>query len=137
MLLNGDCRKILPVVPKTSRGMIVHMCLKSSIVLLELKVLDLTDNMRLKALKDDPRVKLTALEYPEFLLRVGEGRIEQDEDSNIDLPNSITVTQSSVDLIDSIFPNLFAKYSDTEWLTSKAIIATTTSTLKRLNKEVI
>ncbi len=70
--------------------------------------------MRLKALKDDPRVEPTALEYPEFLLSVGEGRQEQDEDSNIDLPNSITVVQSSVQLIDSIFPNLFTKYSDIE-----------------------
>ncbi len=101
------------------------MCLQSSIVCLELKALHLSENVRLKALKDDPRVEPTALEYTDFLLRVGEGRQEQDEDSNIDLPNSITVVQSSVELIDSIFPNLFAKYSNTEWLTSRAIFATT------------
>ncbi len=43
VLLSGDCRQILPVVPKASRGMIVHMCLKSSIVFLELKILHLRE----------------------------------------------------------------------------------------------
>ncbi len=74
VLLSGDCGQILPVVPKASRRMIAHMCLKSSIVFSELKVLHLTENMRLKALKDYPRAEPAALEYPEFFLRVGEGQ---------------------------------------------------------------
>ena len=137
VLLSGDCRQILPVVPKASRGMIVHMSLKSSFIFQELRVMHLTENMRLQALKEDPNADHEALQYPDYLLRIGEGRQRKDEKSYIDLPKSITVVQSSGELIDSIFPNLAVKYNDTEWLISRAILATTNSKLKNLNDEVI
>ncbi len=133
VLLGGDCRQILPVVPKASRGMIVHMCLKSSFIFSELRVLHLTENMRLKALKNDTNAKLAGLEYPEYLLRIGEGRQKKDENNCIDLPISVTVVQSPGELIDSIFPNLSMKFCDRNWLTSRAILASTNSRLKFFN----
>ncbi len=42
-----------------------------------------------------------------------------------------------MELIDVIFPNLSVKYSETERLTSRAILATTNATLEQLNEEVI
>ncbi len=71
ILFSGDFRQILPVVPKASRGMIVHMCLKSSFIFPELQVLHLNVNMRLKSLKDNPNAEPAALKYPEYLLGVG------------------------------------------------------------------
>ena len=71
VLFTGDLRQILPVVPKASRGMVVHLCLKSSFIFSELHVLQLTQNMRLKALTDDPNSEKAALEYPKCLLGVG------------------------------------------------------------------
>ena len=94
VLLSGDCRQILSVVPKESRGMILHMCLKSSWIFSELRVLHLTENMRLKALKEDPNAELAALEYSEYLLRIGEGRQDRDQNNCIHLPVSVTVVQS-------------------------------------------
>ncbi len=54
--------------------MIVHMCLKSSVIFADLQILNLTENMRLKALKEDLNADSVALQYPEYLLRVGEGQ---------------------------------------------------------------
>ena len=126
VLFSGDLPQILPVVPKASRGAIVHMCLKSTVIFSELHVQRLTENMRLKALKEDPNAETAALKYPEYLLGVGGGRLKLDEDSNIYLTLSINVVQSSSELIDAIFGDISAKYSDTECLTSRAMLATTT-----------
>ncbi len=137
VLFRGDFRQILHLVPKASRGLIVHMCWKSSVIFIELHVQRLTGNMRIKALKEDLNAETAATEYPEYLLGVGEGRLKLDGDSNINLPPSINVFQSYSELIDAIFGDISAKYSDTEWLTSKAILATMNSRLKSLNDEII
>ena len=50
------------------------MCLKSSTIFSELQILQLTEKMRLEALKQDPHAEIAALEYPEYLLRIGEGQ---------------------------------------------------------------
>ncbi len=41
----GDRRQILPVVPKASRVIIVNMCLKSSTIFSQLRILQLTDKI--------------------------------------------------------------------------------------------
>ncbi len=63
VLFSGDYRLILPVFPNASRGMIVHMCLKSSHLFNGLHVIYLTENMKLKLLKDDPNADISALQY--------------------------------------------------------------------------
>ncbi len=125
VLFSGDFRHILPVVPKASQGMIVQLCLKSSHLFNGLHVLHLTENVRLKLLKANPNADSSAIQYPEYLLSVWEGRTTQDEDSFIDLSPSISVVRSTAELIDLIFDDIKEKHSDTEWLTSRAILATT------------
>ncbi len=137
VLRSGNCRQILPVVPNASRGIILNMCLKSSCIFPELRIIHFTENMRLKALKEDPNAKLAALEYLEYLLRIGEGWQDQDQNSYIHLLVSVTVVQSPGKLIDSLFPNLSMIYCDTKWLTSRAILAPTKSWLKVLNDLII
>ena len=137
ILFSGDFRQILPAVPKASRRMIVHMFLLSSFSFSELHVQNLTENMRPKGLKEDPNAETAALKYPKYLLSFGEGRHLLDEGSNIPLPPFINVVQSSSDLVNAIFGEISTKYSDTAWLTSKAILTTTNSKIKSLNDEII
>ena len=70
VLFSGEFRQILPVVPKAPRGMIVHLCLKSSSIFSEFHILHLTQNMRLRALIHDPNSEKVALDYPKYLLGV-------------------------------------------------------------------
>ena len=65
ILFSGDFRQILPVVPKGSRGMIVHLCFKSSPLYRHTRKLQLKQNMRLNALKNDPLADSSALSYPD------------------------------------------------------------------------
>ncbi len=74
ILFSRDCQKILPAVPISSRRIIVDMCLKSSFIFSELHVLHLTANMFLRALKDNSNAEPAALQSPEYLSGVGEGR---------------------------------------------------------------
>lgn len=136
VLFSGDFRQILPVVPKGSRGMIVHMCLKSSPLFSDLTVLRLSENMRLKKLKEDPDADEAALQYPEYLLRVGEGRLEQGEEGNVDLPKSVNIIESRDELIKEVFGGLEKGYANGTWLTSRVILATTNANLRSLNDAV-
>ena len=54
VLFSGDFRQILPVVRGGSRAQIVHACMKSSPLYHNIKSLELTQNMRLEALRQDP-----------------------------------------------------------------------------------
>ena len=53
VLFSGDLRQILPVVPRSSRGMIVFICFKSSPPYQSLKCISLTQNMKLRAIQND------------------------------------------------------------------------------------
>ncbi len=134
MLFSGYFRQILP---KGSREMIVHMCMKPLVIFSDLQMLNLTENMRLKALKADVNADSAALQYAEYLLRVSEGQEKFDDDLNIDHSLSINVVQSSSQLIDGVFGDLSVKHSDRQWLTSRATMTTKNLMQKSLNDEVI
>ncbi len=50
ILFSDYFRQLLPVVLRGSRGMVVHLCLKSSPIFEDLKLLHLTENMQLQSL---------------------------------------------------------------------------------------
>ena len=77
-----------------------------------------------------------ALEYLEYLLSVYDGQIEHDKESNINLTPSVSMVMSSSELIDEVFNDISERYFDVEWLTSRAILATTNSRLKTINHEI-
>ena len=132
-----DFQQILPVAPRGSRGMIVHMCLKLSLMFSELHILNLTESMRLRALKQDPKADRAALEYPEYFLSAGEEQFEHHKEFNINLTPSVNLVTSSSELIDATFNDISERYLDVEWLTSRAILATTNSRLTTINDEII
>ncbi len=136
ILLRGNFRQILPVVPEGSREMIVHLCLKSSPLSEDLILLHLTKNMRLQYLMEDPKVDPHALNYPPYLLRVGEGKLKHDKRAEIDLTQSINVVKSCSDLVNDIFENICSNYSKRNWLTSRAILVPTNNLLHDINNQV-
>ena len=67
--------------------MIVDRCLTSSPLFGDIEILRLTENMRLKVSQETHLMEHCDLDYPEFLLKVGEGRQEKDSEGRITLPN--------------------------------------------------
>jgi hypothetical protein len=76
VVMGGDFRQVLPVIPGGSRANIMDAALSSSALWSSMKVLHLTENMCLKAdgLTDDSRAKLA--EFLEWVLAVGNGTVQ-------------------------------------------------------------
>ncbi|CDF37017.1 ATP dependant DNA helicase [Chondrus crispus] len=120
LVLPGDFRQILPVVPGGSRGQIVSACVKASPLYRECRFLRLTENMRLAALRADPAEDVEALNFPEFLLSVGEGRINgQQRPEGISLQQSVAFEHTIRNSCLKVFQGIRDNHADPAWLTKR------------------
>jgi hypothetical protein len=69
VVLSGDFKQVLPVVPRASRAGIVRASMKSSPLWNLFATHTLTENMRILANGNDREL----IEWDELLLRIGEG----------------------------------------------------------------
>lgn len=107
VVFGGDFRQVLPVVRKGTRGQIIDASLRSSHLWQTMRQLKLVTNMRAHA---DPW-------FANFLLRVGNGTEEADEEGNIKLPKDVCVQSTDKEsdiqrLIDHVFPALNTSMAD-------------------------
>ncbi|CDF39890.1 ATP dependant DNA helicase [Chondrus crispus] len=137
LVLAGDFRRILPVVPGGSRGQIVSACVKSSPLYRECRFLCLTENMRLTALQGDPAADVEALNFPQFLLSVGEGRLQCDQRPEwISLPQSVAFEHTIRNLCLKVFHGIRDNHADPTWLTKRVILTTKNRPLEQVNEVI-
>ena len=145
LVLSGDWRQCLPVVPKGTRAQIIHDTLKYSTLWSEIKTFHLTENMRIKYGADgcDP-------EFEQYLLRIGEGReeiIDEEGDMMIKIPDFLKSKAKTVhEFCQSIFPDLNKNIQEGlkrigmkdrgcfDWLMSRAIICPTNADAEEINQ---
>ena len=100
VILGGDWKQILPVVPFANRPDIVQATLKSSALWEYVTILRLTKNMR--AIEDE--------EFAKYLLEVGNGKVETHPnvgDQMIKIPEEMQSKSTNInELVDEIYPNL-------------------------------
>ncbi len=89
MLFSEDFRHILPVIPGGSSAQILHACVTSSALYAGFRILHVTQNMPLSSLQNDTNATERALESPNYVFHLGEGRMEKAEDSMVELPESV------------------------------------------------
>ena len=87
VVLGGDFRQVLPVIPKANKTQIMSMILKRSDLWCQIKKLSLTINERVKRGENT----INILEFSEFLLEVGEGRVPIESDIS---PNTIAIPEN-------------------------------------------
>ena len=137
LVLAGDFRQILPVVPGGSRGQTVNACVKASPLYRECRFLRLTDNMRLAAIRADPAADVEALNFREFLLRVGEGRLQGKQRPEwISLPQSVAFEQTIRNLCLKVFQGIRDNHANPAWLTQRVILTTKKRPLEEVNEVV-
>lgn len=78
-LLAGDFRQLLPVVPRGTRADQLNACIKASPLWRHVTSFKLTRNLRIRN-DSNPEA------HQEYLLSVGEGRVEETEDGRIPIP---------------------------------------------------
>ncbi|XP_016854588.2 uncharacterized protein LOC107983828 [Anolis carolinensis] len=120
ILLAGDFRQTLPIIPRSTPADEINACLKYSDLWQYVKTLKLTTNMRVQLQQD-----CTADIFTNQLLDIGNGQLPIDQTTGrITLPpNFCTILTSKEQLIQKVFPNIQNNYTNENWLSERAILA--------------
>jgi ATP-dependent DNA helicase PIF1 len=141
IVLGGDFRQILPVVPKGTRADIVHATINSSILWPKCRVLRLIKNMRLQYSSDVIENQSLAL-FAKWILDIGDGKIGDylDGECNIEIPSDLLVPNISNpigDIVDSIYPELLKNLFVPNFFEDRAILCPTLEIVERVNDYVL
>ncbi|XP_062208827.1 ATP-dependent DNA helicase PIF1-like [Phragmites australis] len=132
IVFGGDFRQVLPVVRKGTRAQIINATLLKSYLWENMQKLRLVRNMRAQS---DPW-------FSKYLLRIGNGTEETVKDDYVKIPDEICVpytsAESNIDnLIDRVFPMLATHISNSDYITSRAILSTRNENVDDINMRLI
>uniref|UniRef100_A0A6N2MB69 ATP-dependent DNA helicase n=1 Tax=Salix viminalis TaxID=40686 RepID=A0A6N2MB69_SALVM len=146
ILLGGDFRQILPVIPGGSKEQIINASLTSSILWPKFTVMTLTENMRLSTDGLSLEEKAQIREFSEWILSVGNGQIS-------DLPSLSTADECFVTIpfhlllrascdpiptiVSAIYPNICDVQIDPTYYRERAIVTTKNTTVAEINAFVL
>ncbi|XP_036341751.1 uncharacterized protein LOC118751090, partial [Rhagoletis pomonella] len=133
ILLAGDFRQTLPVIPRSTPADELNACLKASHLWNYVEKITLTTNMRVHLLQDT-----SAQIFSKQLLDIGNGKVHIDRTTNeISFSSNCCQMQQSIqDVIDRVFPNLTINYRNPEWLRDRAILAPKNDDVSKLNGQI-
>nr|XP_040256329.2 uncharacterized protein LOC120974039 [Aegilops tauschii subsp. strangulata] len=141
IILGGDFRQILPVITKGRREQIVNATIKRSYLWKHFEIFELTQNMRLKCLSDDPIQKQKVAEFAEWILQIGDGKTASDEGEDwIKIPKDLLLQKGENRkelIVESIYPNLLQKYRERDYLEERAILCPRNDTVKEINDHIM
>ncbi|KAM3367371.1 hypothetical protein ACQJBY_016147 [Aegilops geniculata] len=141
IILGGDFRQILPVITKGRREQIVNATIKRSYLWKHFEIFELTENMRLKCLSDDPIQEQKVAEFAEWILQIGDGKTASDEGEDwIKIPKNLLLQKGENRkelIVESIYPNLLQKYRERDYLEERAILCPRNDTVKEINDHIM
>lgn len=128
IVLGGDFRQVLPVVPHASRQTIVQNCIKFSPLWKLFKIFKLTINMRAKE---------EEIEFANFLLQIGNGDYPAVSDEQMDTIALPTVIIAKKDIISEIYGESFDLPDKFINFANVAILAPKNEHCNEINSKVI
>lgn len=130
LLLAGDFRQTLPIIPKGTRANEVKACIKCSFLWPYVRKLSLIKNMRVH-LKGDASAGI----FSDLLLKIGDGRYSESS-GKITIPTGLGIIVTNVaDLIEKIYPdlnNIIDKSID--WFCERSILSPTNDKAEEINE---
>ncbi|KAG5063501.1 hypothetical protein JHK85_004684 [Glycine max] len=141
MVLGGDFRQILPVIPRGSRSDIVHATINSSYLWDYCQILTLTKNMRLQSNIQVADKEETAT-FAQWILDIGDGIIGHPNDAyaKVEIPQDLLITKYDDPIhgiVNSTFPNLCQHHNNPEFFQSRGILASTNETVQQVNDYIL
>ncbi|XP_019150957.1 PREDICTED: uncharacterized protein LOC109147756 [Ipomoea nil] len=138
VVLGGDFRQILPVIPKGTRQDIVGANINSSYLWSSCKVLRLTKDLRLQTLGDvDSCARVE--KFAKWITDIGDGEVGVENDGHADIEIPIdNLLQPQGDPIEAIVKSTFSMFlagnCDLEYLNGRAILASTLDVVNEINQ---
>ncbi|CAJ2653406.1 unnamed protein product [Trifolium pratense] len=141
VVLGGDFRQILPVIPKGTRHEIVHSAINSSRLWSYCEVLTLTTNMRLLSGCSDSDIDKRKA-FSEWILAVGDGSVGHADDEYIavQVPPDLLIdggADSLATIVQSTYPDLVKNMNDSSFFRQRAILAPTNSVVSGVNEYIL
>ena len=140
IILAGDYRQCLPVVPGANRAQVVDICLTNSHLWHHFQIFRLSQNMRVMASGNEELQR-----FDEWTVSLGDGTANDERDI-VDIPEenyyqiySNTAEDSKIeernmkDFCNQIFPNMTENLNDENWLKGRAILAPTNVEVDAIN----
>lgn len=139
MLLSGDFRQILPVIPKASDTQIMKACISYSDLWQYFNILKLTKNMRVQQ-------KGRTLDFPEFLLSIGNGTHKKNSLLDSDyfkmpeefiLPATKDSESNIRSLIDFVYEDIRLHYQSPNYFSDRVILAPLCAVVRTINNNIM
>ncbi|XP_057740649.1 uncharacterized protein LOC130957821 [Arachis stenosperma] len=141
IVLGGNFRQILHVIPRSSRKEIVHSCINASKLWQSCQVLQLTENMRLgRGSRDIHGLQLK--EFVEWLLQIGDKLLgdNTDGESVIRIPDNLLLDIESPclhDLVLFVYPDILLHSSSVDYFKDMSILSPTLDVVTEVNNHVM
>ena len=134
LLLAGDFRQCLPVVPGETRAGTVRHCINKSLLWQNFEVMTLNENMRVRASGD---ARLQA--FDQWTLTIGNG-----ETGSVPIPPEMLTRihpdqqgESMKKFVDQIFPEVRERINEPGWMEGRAILASTNKEVQTINQLIV
>ncbi|XP_019183233.1 PREDICTED: uncharacterized protein LOC109178135 [Ipomoea nil] len=137
VVLGGDFRQILPVVPKGTRQDIVSSAINSSYLWDSCKVLRLTQNLRLSSVPNGGN-RQALKEFADWIANVGDGKLggRNDGYAEVEIPKPMLLSSEADDIktiVHSTFPMFANGNTNPKHLLGRAILAPTLDVVNAVN----
>ena len=139
VLLAGDFRQILPVIPRANDAQIINACLKRSRVWRHFEMVRLQENMRVRNARTRS-VTREVQSFANFLLQVGEGNTEKP--NSVKLPAQFLIRSDDGSqpqlsaLFEEIYGDLSSNYNNQNYFKNRVILTPKNSDVHAINNEV-
>ena len=141
LIISGDFRQTLPVIPGASSAKIIDSALNRSYLWKNFQTLQLKENMRVLTSGD------SSLEsFDRWTLSIGEGTVPSKDDDMIEIPEDMCLeivprsvknpnseTKAMKELADHVYPNLNDRFRIPGWMDGRAILAPTNKQVNEIN----
>lgn len=138
VVLGGDFRQILPVIPKGTRQEVVHATITSSYLWDFCEVMTLHTNMRLLTGSLDSDVKQRK-DFSDWVLGIGDGSVgenDDDVDISVQIPDDFLIKSSGdslASIVCSTYPSFLDNMNDLSFFKDRAILAPKNDDVDKIN----
>lgn len=132
VVLGGDFRQTVPIVPKKSLQEVIEYSLVSSDLWPLFKRFRLTENVRAK---EDP-------EFAKFLLALGNGELQDEENALVTLPDELGLSSTKwpptlEDLIQQVYPHISMRQLESTFFEERALLTPRNEDVDLINEKLI